>query len=80
MIAQEGRRFIVVQSGLTNGHDADNPLPLDTEARIFDARTRTLHDPQPLGTILAHCPYFEPVDGDGRGEQEERDDEAGGAD
>lgn len=65
VIAREGRRFLVVGRGVADGHDADNPLPLDTEARIFDAETRTLHDPQKLGSILAHCPHFELVDSNG---------------
>ena len=63
VVAKAGRRFIVVRTGLPDEHDADNPLSLDVEAQIFDAETRTLHDPRPLGTLLAHNPHFESVDG-----------------
>lgn len=64
VIACEGRRFIVVPGAVPD----ERPLPDDTQAQIFDAREGTLHDPQPLGSILAHCPHFEPVD-DGEDDQ-----------
>ena len=64
VVARQGRRFLLVGEGVTEGHDSDNPLPPDTEAWIFDAEDRTEYDLQKLGSILAHCPDFEPVNGD----------------
>lgn len=57
VIAREGRRFLVVRRGPPDEHDG-GPLPFDVEAAIFDARTRTPYDAQPLETLLAHTPYF----------------------
>lgn len=56
VIARAGRRFFLVRPGIAHGHDAADPLPLDTEASIFDVETRTLHDTQPLGTVLEDTP------------------------
>ena len=76
VIYRSGHRFLVVEHGLTDGHSPDNPLPPRTEGRIFDAGKGELYGPQPVGTIPAHCPYFEPVDPN----PDSDDDEAGGAD